>query len=112
MGQRLWQSRRPHSFLNLFNVVGHTPEFNRMVIHIRNSKTRARIAVSRLPYRTRIQQIAFVLLDLQRTMQFTIPRMKLQNFQLRILVGETALMVRVPVKGDLSRGIQEPCERL
>jgi len=100
MGQRLRQSSGAHPSLDLFNIIRHSPELDSIVVEVGNGKTCARISVTRLPHGTGIEQIALFLFNLKGSMQFVIARAQLKDFQLRIQIGKTALMMRVAVESN------------
>lgn len=107
MRQGLRQACGAHPSLYQFNVIRYSPEFDRLVLQIRDRETRSRIAVAWLANGAGIQQVALLRLNTKRAVSFVVSRMELQNFELRILISKAALMVSVSVKSDLQRGIQQ-----
>src|SRR5208337_3277454 len=66
MRQRLRQARLSHAFLDLLEVVGHTPELYHLMLQVGDGKTRARIGVARLPDRSGVQKVALLVFHAQR----------------------------------------------
>src|SRR6267154_4774273 len=106
MNQSLRKVRAAHAFLNDGNIVWHPPKLDNLVLQVSNRKSSARITVTRLSDRTRIQQIAARKLGVQRGKRFARARANLQDFQLRVLIGKAALVMGVPEKGDGRSGVQ------
>jgi len=77
VSERLRQTCRPHALLNFPDIVGDAPKLDGVMIEVRDGKTRSGITISGLAHRTRIQQIALFIFDLQGAVQLVISRMKL-----------------------------------
>src|SRR5271170_846522 len=112
MSQRFRQTRGAHAPLHLGDIIWHAPEFDSVVIEVRNGKAGARITISRLANRTGVQQIAFFFFDLQSAMHLIVSRVELQHFELRIQIRESTLMMRVAVEGYLRCGIEQSFQGL
>ncbi len=98
--QRFRKLGLPHALLHFSNVVRNAPELHDFMLQIGNGKSGARISIARLSDGAWIQQIALAFLQTKRAALIEIARMQLQNFQLSVLIGKSALVVRVAVKSD------------
>jgi hypothetical protein len=112
LDQRLRQAGGAHAFLDDGNIVGHAPKLDHLVFQVGDGKSGARIAVARLSDRTGIEEIAAWELDTQRRKRFAGARTNLQDLELRVKVGKTALMMRVPEESDRRGGIEQAIEGL
>src|SRR6266404_9288522 len=112
LDQRFRKTGLTHAFLDGRDIVGHAPEFHRLVLEIRDRKSGAGIAIAGLPDRARIQKITARQFNAQRGKRFGWARMNLKNFKLRLLIRKAALVMRVTEESDFRSGIQEPVKRL
>src|SRR5229473_2031663 len=96
LNQRLRKAGGSHALLDDGNIVGHAPKLDDLVLQVGDRKSGARIAVARLSDRTGIQKIAARELDAQRGKGFAGTRANLQNFELRVMIRKTALVMGVP----------------
>src|SRR6266576_1001086 len=101
-----------HALLDGGNIVRHAPKLDDLVLEVGDGKSRARIAVTRLSDRTRVKEIAAGELDAQRCKRFVGARTNLEDLELRVLIGKTALVMRVPEESDFGGGVQEAVEGL
>src|SRR5882762_6372031 len=95
LDQGFRKTRLAHAFLGGRDVVGHAPEFNGLVVEVRDREGGARIAVARLADGARIQKIAPRQLNSQCRKRLGGARMNLENFKPRVLIRKAALVMRV-----------------
>src|SRR5579883_2557057 len=95
LNQRLRQRRGAHARLHRSNVIRNAPKLNRVMLEIGNGETGTRIAIAGLAHRPRIEQIAAVRLHAQRRERLRCSRVYVQNLEIRLLIGKSALMMRV-----------------
>src|SRR6266404_8749334 len=112
LDQRLRKMGGTHALLDDGNIVGHAPKLDDLVLQVGDRKSGARIAVTRLSYRTGIQKITARQLDAQRGKGFAGTRVNLENLELRILVGKPALVMCVPKESDGRGGVQKSVKGL
>jgi len=112
LDQRLRKACGAHAFLNGGNIVGHAPKLDDLMFQVGNSKGGARIAVTRLSDRTGIEEIPARGLEAQRSEGFARARANLEDLELRVLIGETTLVVGVPEESNFGSGVQQALESL
>ena len=106
LNQRFGKAGGAHALLHGENVVRNAPEFNGLMFEIGDGKTCAGVTVAGLADRAGIQEIAARLFDAQRGKSFRSPRTNLEHFEIGILIGEAALVMRVAEKCDFGGGIE------
>src|SRR2546430_286786 len=104
--------RGAHALLHDGNVVGHAPKFDDLVLQVGDCKSGARIAVTGLPDRTRVQEITARQLNTERSKGFARARVNLEYLELRVLVGKPALVMGVAEESDRCGGVQETVKGL
>src|SRR5713226_9285063 len=107
LNQRLREAGGSHALLDDGNIVGHAPKLDDLVLQVGDGKSGARIAVARLSDRTGIEEIAARKFDAQRGKRFVGARANLKDLELRVLIGKTALVMRVPEESDGGGGVQK-----
>src|SRR6267143_6215730 len=112
LDQRLRKMGGTHALLDDGNIVGHAPKLDDLVLQVGDGKSGARIAVTRLSDRTGIEEIAARKFDAQGCKRFVGARTNLEDLELRVLIGKTALVMRVPEESDFGGGVQEAVEGL
>src|SRR6267378_3292573 len=112
LDQRIRKACGAHAFLNGGNIVGRAPKLDDLMFQVGDGKGGAWIAVTRLSDGTGIQQIAARGLDAQRSEGFAGARANLENLELRVLIGETTLVVGVPEESNFGGGVQQALEGL
>src|SRR5713101_6641340 len=112
LDQRLRKVGGTHALLDDGNIVGHAPKLDDLVLQVGDGKSGARIAVTRLSDRTGIEKIAAGKFDAQRCKRFIGARTNLEDLELRVLIGKTALVMRVPEESDGGGGIQKTVKGL
>src|ERR1700687_4691708 len=112
LGQRLRKVGGMHALLEDGNIVGRAPKLDDLVLQVGDGKSGARIAVTRLPDRTGIEEIAARKFDAQRCKRFVGARANLKDLELRVLIGKTALVMRVPEESDGGGGVQKTVQGL
>src|SRR6266849_5601182 len=112
LNQRLREAGGSHALLDDGNIVGHAPKLDDLVLQVGDGKSGAWIAVTRLSDRAGIQKIAARELDPQRGKGFAGARANLEDLELRVLIGKTALVMRVPEESDFGGGFQKSVEGL
>src|SRR6267378_1444807 len=112
LDQRLRKVGGTHALLDDGNIVGHAPKLDDLVLQVGDGKSGARIAVTRLSDRTGIEEIAARKFDAQGCKRFVGPRANLKDLELRVLIGKTALVMRVPEESDGGGGIQKTVQGL
>jgi hypothetical protein len=101
-----------HALLDDGNIIRHAPKLDDPVFQVGDGKSGARITVAWLSDRTRVQEIAAGNLDAQRGKWFVGARTNLKDLKLRVLIGKTTLVMRVPEESDCGGGFQEAVEGL
>src|SRR6266852_4860690 len=112
LDQRLRKVGGTHALLDDGNIVGHAPKLDDLVLQVADGKSGAWIAVTRLSDRAGIQEIAARELDAQRRKGFAGARANLEDLELRVLIGKTALVMRVPEESDFGGGVQKTVKGL
>src|SRR5467141_5214726 len=112
LDQRLRKVGGTHALLDDGNIVGHAPKLDDLVLQVGDGKSGARIAVARLSDRTGIEEIAARKFDAQCCKRFVGARANLKDLKLRVLIGKTALVMRVPEESDGGGGVQKTSQSL
>src|SRR5229473_6144546 len=112
LDQRLRKVGGSHALLDDGNIVGHAPKLDDLVLQVGDGKSGAWIAVPRLSDRAGIQEIAARELQPQRRKGFAGARANLEDLELGVLIGKTALVMRVPEESDFGGGVQKTVEGL
>src|ERR1700682_6489290 len=112
LDQRLRKVGGTHALLDDGNIVGHAPKLDDLVLQVGDGKSGARIAVARLSDRAGIEKIPARKFDAQRCKRFVGARANLKDLELRVLIGTTALVMRVPEESDGGGGVQKTIQGL
>src|ERR1700675_3156763 len=110
--QRLRKFRFAHTLLHGGYILLYAPELHRLMLQIGDGKCGPRVSVARLADGSRIQKIPVRRLEAQRRERFVQARVNLQNFQLGIQIGKSALVMGMTEKRYLRGGIEQPFQRL
>src|SRR5260370_14532179 len=102
--------RGAHARWHASNVVRNAPDLHDVVFQIGDRKSRARVAVARLPDRSWIQQVTGALVRAQSGERFRGAWTQIQYLQIVAGIGvrESTLMMRMAEEGDTCSGVQHP----
>src|SRR5882724_5801446 len=95
-----------HPLLNRRNIVGHSPEFDGVMLQVRNRKSCPGIAVAGLTDRAGIQKIAPARINSQCRKGLCRTGTNLQDFQMGVLIRKAALVMGVTKKRNRRSGVE------
>src|ERR1700722_6029501 len=110
--QGLGKSGLRHPILHRFNIIRDAPEFDRMILEVSDRKSGARITVTRLADRARIDKIRRAPLDRQSRVKIPSRWLQIQDRHLLVTQGKSALDVRMAEKSDRRRSFEKTFQRL